>query len=370
MHLARLHLDNFRSYTSLTAEFSPRYNLLVGPNGAGKTNVLEAIFLLATARSHRASRDQELVRWGADMFRVQADVVKAHGTMRVDLAYERNRRKQLRLNGQLEAKISNLIGRLNVVLFAPEDLQLVKGAPALRRRFLDMELAQVSPAYFHHLQQYQRTLTQRNALLRNGAPASLRAVFDEPLIEHGTELIKRRAAAVAALEPLAADHHLKISGGKEQLTLTYQCGLFEPGTEPPADLADRFRIHLAERQHVEEARGTTVVGPHRDDLQVCLNGHDARQFASQGQQRSAVLSLKLAELAFIAANAGEPPVLLLDDVASELDSARRSLLVQAIAADVQTFITTTGMEDVDRRWLQDGAIFSVGAGELRAPESP
>lgn len=371
MHLSRLHLHNFRSYPALTAEFSPRYNLLVGPNGAGKTNVLEAVFLLATARSHRAGRDQELVRWGEDAFRVQADIVRAHSTLRLDVMYERNRRKQLRLNGQPEAKISSLIGRFNVVLFAPEDLQLVKGAPALRRRFLDMELAQVSRAYFHHLQQYQRTLLQRNALLRKGnAPAEVRAVFDEPLIEHGCELIRRRAEAVRALEPLAAAHHLKISGGEEQLALTYHCSLFEPGTDPPADLADRFRTMLAERQLEEQARGTTVVGPHRDDLQVTINGHDARHFASQGQQRSAVLALKLAELGYITAHAGEPPVLLLDDVTSELDSDRRALLVQAIADDVQTFITTTGMVDVDPRWLEGGAVFAVGSGELTRVASP
>lgn len=367
MHLSRLHLRHFRSYSELTEEFSPRYNLLVGPNGAGKTNILEAIFLLATARSHRASRDQELVQWGADLFRIQADIVKAHTTLRLDLAYERDRRKQLRINGQPEAKISNLIGRLNVVLFAPEDLQLVKGAPALRRRFLDIELAQVSPAYFHHLQQYQRTLTQRNAVLRKGpaSAAGVLAVFDEPLIEHGCELIRRRAEAVAALEPLAAAHHWQISGGQEVLKLTYESALYPSASEPPSDLPDRFREHLAARRHVEEIRGTTVVGPHRDDLQVSLNGHDARQFASQGQQRSAVLSLKLAELAFIAAHVGEAPVLLLDDVTSELDADRRSLLVQAIAADVQTFITTTGLDDVDQRWLEGGAVFTVTDGELQ-----
>lgn len=365
MYLSKLHLHNFRSYGALTGEFSPRYNLLVGPNGAGKTNVLEAIFMLATARSHRASRDQELVRWGEDLMRVQADIVKAQTTMRLDLAYTRNRRKQLRINGQPEAKVSNLIGQFNVVLFAPEDLQLVKGAPALRRRFLDIELAQVSKAYFHHLQQYQRTLIQRNAVLRQGSSDGLLAVFDEPLVEHGCELIRRRAAAVAALEPLAAAYHAEISAGKESLTLVYESALLEQGGEPPVDLPDRFRARLAERRHVEEARGTTVVGPHRDDMQVLINGHDARQFASQGQQRSAVLSLKLAELRFIAAHVGENPVLLLDDVTSELDADRRALLVRAIDEDVQTFITTTGLEDVDRRWLEDGAIFTVGGGELR-----
>jgi DNA replication and repair protein RecF len=167
------------------------------------------------------------------------------------------------------------------------------------------------------------------------------------------------------LEPLAAAHHWQISAGQESLTLMYESALYPSGNEPPPDLPDRFRQLLAERRHVEEIRGTTVVGPHRDDLQVSLNGHDARQFASQGQQRSAVLSLKLAELAFIAAHVGEPPVLLLDDVTSELDADRRSLLVQAIAADVQTFITTTGLDDVDQRWLEGGAVFTVSGGDVQ-----
>lgn len=320
--------------------------------------------MLATARSHRASHDRELLQWGADAFRVQAEVVREHTNTRLDLLYQRDRRKQLRINGQSEPRLGNIVGQLNVVMFAPEDLQLVKGSPSLRRRFLDIELAQVSPAYFHHLQQYQRTLTQRNAVLRQDEVApDMLAVFDEPLIEHGTELIRRRAEAVAELEPLAATHHARISGGQEQLTLTYQSSLFD-GAALPADLSDRFRQRLTDRRHVEKMRGTTVVGPHRDDLRVDINGHDARHFASQGQQRSAVLSLKLAELEFMAAHTHETPVLLLDDVMSELDADRRGLLADAIGANVQTFITTTGLDDVDSRWLADGAVFTVANGTI------
>lgn len=365
MHLARLELRDFRSYPQLALDFRPRTNVLVGPNGQGKTNVLEAIFYLATARSHRGARDAELLRWGAERFHLSARVVREPIDVLLEIGWSREGRKQLRVGGKAETKLSNLIGRLNAVMFAPEDLSLLKGSPAVRRRFLDVELSQVSPAYFHHLQEYQRALAQRNAILKNEAPSpSVRAlleVFDDTLIAHGSQVAGRRFAAVAGLADRARAFHARLSDGREVLAVRYVSSL-DPGDEPPdaEALARAFARRLAETRRDEEYRRTTLVGPHRDDLEVSIDGRDARVYASQGQQRSAVLALKLAELSQLRDAVGQEPVLLLDDVSSELDSRRRHLLLEAVARNAQTFITTTGLDDLDPGWLVDADLWQVG----------
>lgn len=367
MHLSRLELRGFRSYQRLALDLRPRTNILFGPNGEGKTNVLEAIFFLATTRSHRGAREAELLAWGAERFEIAAHVVRLPADVRLEVAWSPEGRKQVRVGGKLEAKVSNLIGRLNAVMFAPEDLSLLKGPPALRRRFLDMELCQLSPAYFHHLQEYQRALAQRNALLRNEAPSpSLRPlleVYEHPLVEHGSQVAARRIAAVAALAPRAAAYHRLLSDGRESLGLRYVSTFAAggPAVDPRA-LADAFARRLHEARREEEQRRTTLVGPHRDDLEVEIDGRDARTFGSQGQQRSAVLALKLAELDHLREAVGEAPVLLLDDVTSELDARRRRLLLEAVSRNAQTFITTTGLDDLDPGWLVDADLWQVSRG--------
>lgn len=370
MHLSRLELRGFRSYPRLALDFRPRTNILFGPNGEGKTNVLEAIFFLATARSHRGARDAELLGWGSDRFEIAAHVVRLPTQVRLEIAWSPDGRKQLRVGGKPEPKLSNLIGRLNAVMFAPEDLSLLKGPPAVRRRFLDMELSQLSRTYFHHLQEYQRALAQRNALLRNESPSpSLRAlleVYDQPLIEHGSQVAARRSAAVLELSPRARAYHGTFSDGRESLGLRYVSTLdaaSEVSTDPSA-LAEAFARRLTETRRDEEYRRTTLVGPHRDDLEVQIDGRDARVFGSQGQQRSAVLALKLAELEHLREVVGEEPVLLLDDVTSELDSRRRRFLLEAVARNAQTFITTTGLDDLDPGWLVDADLWQVCRGSV------
>ena len=306
MYLASLQLDAFRNYNSLSVQFSPGLNVLYGDNAQGKTNLLEAIHFLATGRSHRTSRDQDLIMEGRPALRARAEVVRKTGSIEVELNYGLETRKQLKINGVPERKIARLVGSLAVVFFSPDDLQLLKGPPSGRRRFLDLELSQISQNYLHHLMTYNRLVNQRNTLLKQPTvDAHLLAVYDDQLVETAAQLIVRRAEAVRRLSPLAAHFHALLSDGREDLRLAYQSqGVDEEGQADLDSVAARLRRALASLQGEERRRQVTLVGPHRDDIAIWVAGRDARLYASQGQQRTAVLALKLAELQFMTEEIG------------------------------------------------------------------
>lgn len=370
MHVARLVLSNFRNYRDLALELSPRVNAFVGANGQGKTNLLEALHVLATGRSPRGARDAELVLAGESALRIWARVERAEGPVEIDLRIGPSVRRQLRLNGLPHRRMTDLVGRLAVVFFGPDDLLLLKGPPSGRRRFLDILLSQVSPAYLHHLQRFSRALAQRNRLLRQvqagRAPRDEIEAWEEPLVESGAEITVRRVRAVSALAPVAAEQHRLISGGTEELEVAYAPAVLEvdraAADGPPA--VGRILRHELERRRGEEiARAVTLVGPHRDDVALRIGGSDARAFASQGQQRTAVLALKLAELAYMRQVLGEPPVLLLDDVVSELDPDRRRHLLRAVDGGVQVLLTSTDPQDLAvQAWVPGHRLFEVRAG--------
>lgn len=371
MYLASLQLDAFRNYNSLSVQFSPGLNVLYGDNAQGKTNLLEAIHFLATGRSHRTSRDQDLIMEGRPALRARAQVVRKTGSIEVELNYGLETRKQLKINGVPERKIARLVGSLAVVFFSPDDLQLLKGPPSGRRRFLDLELSQISQNYLHHLMTYNRLVNQRNTLLKQPTvDAHLLAVYDDQLVETAAQLIVRRAEAVRRLSPLAAHFHALLSDGREDLRLAYQSqGVDEEGQADLDSVAARLRRALASLQGEERRRQVTLVGPHRDDIAIWVAGRDARLYASQGQQRTAVLALKLAELQFMTEEIGEAPVLLLDDVASELDPNRRNYLLAAVQEGVQSFITCTDLEDLmARQWPAGHRLFRVQSGTVNLDE--
>ncbi|MEW8979707.1 MAG: DNA replication/repair protein RecF [Symbiobacterium sp.] len=371
MYLASLQLDAFRNYNSLSVQFSPGLNVLYGDNAQGKTNLLEAIHFLATGRSHRTSRDQDLIMEGRPALRARAEVVRKTGSIEVELNYGLETRKQLKINGVPERKIARLVGSLAVVFFSPDDLQLLKGPPSGRRRFLDLELSQISQNYLHHLMTYNRLVNQRNTLLKQPTvDAHLLAVYDDQLVETAAQLIVRRAEAVRRLSPLAAHFHALLSDGREDLRLAYQSqGVDEEGQADLDSVAARLRRALASLQGEERRRQVTLVGPHRDDIAIWVAGRDARLYASQGQQRTAVLALKLAELQFMTEEIGEAPVLLLDDVASELDPNRRNYLLAAVQEGVQSFITCTDLEDLmARQWPAGHRLFRVQSGTVNLDE--
>lgn len=369
MHLASLRLEHFRNYRTLHLTFSPGLNVIHGDNAQGKTNLLEAIFFLATGKSHRAGRDQDLIMEGADGLSARASVIRRTGELTLDLSLGNATRKQVKINGLAERRIARLVGNLAAVFFSPDDLQLVKGPPSGRRRFLDIEIAQISQSYLHHLMAYTRVLAQRNTLLKQEVPDSgLLAVYNEQLLEAGAQVISRRARAVKRLADIATGFHTLLAEGKERLRLEYQSQGAELGQNPePQEVLERLRALLHQRHREELQRQVTLVGPHRDDLAFWIDDRDARLYASQGQQRTAVLSLKLAELEYMAEELGEYPVLLLDDVASELDPHRRHYLLHAVHEGVQTFISCTDLEDLMiRKWPPEHRLFHVRAGLIQS----
>jgi DNA replication and repair protein RecF len=354
MKLSKLHLFSFRNIDILDWRPHPNTNLLIGANAQGKTNLLESLFLLGTTKTYRGG-DEELIFHGRDQALVRGEVETENGPEReLEVALVRGQGKELRLNQKRIHRHSQMLGQFCVVLFRPEDLELVKAGPQARRNYLDLEISQASPTYLIHLQRFHRVLKQRNAALKmqieGRAPREAVEAFDEPLIESGCEILLFRLRAMQQLIVLAAQAQAGIAGFDEALSLSYQSSLFEDGPAPsqpsPEEMAGRFRHALEARAREELARGITLVGPHRDDLEISIHGRSARHFASQGQQRSAALALKLAELRFLRQNLGENPVLLLDDVLSELDPSRQANLLAALDSGVQTFITSTHALDL------------------------
>lgn len=368
MHLSSLRLQSFRNYGSLHIEFSPGLNVIYGDNAQGKTNLLESIYFLATGKSHRTSRDQELIREGDEALAAWATVVRKTGEIHLELRYGQQSRKQLKINGIAEQKITRLVGSLTAVFFSPDDLQLLKGPPTGRRRFLDIELSQISQNYLHHLMTYNKVLAQRNTLLKqDGVDDALLGVYDEQLVFSGAQLITRRAEAVHRLSPIAAHYHHMLAEGREDLRMEYLSQIIDAGgSSDLSQIQDRLRDKLRQARREERRRQLTLVGPHRDDVGFWINDRDARLYASQGQQRTAVLALKLAELQFMTEEIEESPILLLDDVASELDPHRRHYLLHAVQEGVQTFVSCTDLEDLMvRKWPNQHRLFRVRAGEIQ-----
>jgi len=362
MHLAQLSLTNVRSFRRLDLELRPGMHVIAGPNGSGKSNLLEAIALLATTRSTRASNDGELISWAAledeplPVGRLSAHVSTREGPVTVEVVIGARAgqagetpaaTRRFRVNG-VARRASDLIGRLRVVLFSADDLGIIGGAPAARRRYLDVTISQLDPAYVRALQRYQRVLQQRNSLLRRlqerrGAASEL-DFWDQELAESGATVITARAATLAALARGASERYLELAPAREELAICYRPALPPPLSEqvdePAAALAPRLLETLVELRRRDIQAGATRIGPHRDDVAFLLGGHPAGASASRGQQRSAALALRLAEVALSTARTGEAPVLLLDDVLSELDAARRARVLATAYEVDQVFITT------------------------------
>jgi len=367
VNLNRLELHRYRNYEHVELKTEGRVNIFIGPNAQGKTNLLEAIFVLALTKSHRTSKDKELIGWQAEEARIVGEADRKYGSVKLELAYS-HQGKKAKINGLEQRKLSDYVGTFNVVMFAPEDLEIVKGTPGIRRRFLDMEIGQVQPGYLHTLQQYGKVLQQRNNYLKTASPGgpkqAMLDVWDTQLAEHGVKIMKRRQSFIQKLQKWAESIHAGITAGNEALTVQYRPSFEAAGAEEETVLFEQFMIKLSQVRDQELRRGITLVGPHRDDLAFYINGKEAQVFGSQGQQRTTALSLKLAEIELIHEEIGEYPVLLLDDVLSELDRSRQTQLIETFQSKVQTFITTTGLESVDIGKLQDASLFHVKDGTV------
>ncbi|TWT00633.1 DNA replication/repair protein RecF [Planomicrobium sp. CPCC 101079] len=369
MRIDRLELLNYRNYESLDLSFSPEINVLIGENAQGKTNIMESLYVLSMAKSHRTSNDKELIRWETDYGKIKADVYRKYGKLPLEITLSK-KGKSAKVNHLEQRRLSDYIGQLNVVMFAPEDLNLVKGSPQVRRRFIDMEIGQISPLYLHDLLTYQKLLKQRNHILKQnyGKKSIDDVMFDvytEQFIEAAVKIIRKRYQFMDLLQKWAEPIHQGISRGLEQLQIRYQpiSGLKPEWTSE--EMASFLEQKLAEVRKRELERGLTLVGPHRDELQFFVNGYDVQTYGSQGQQRTTALSLKLAEIELIKQEVGEAPVLLLDDVLSELDDYRQSHLLNTIKGAVQTFVTTTSVEGIQHETIQSARLFEVSQGMVK-----
>ena len=378
MRVTRLDLFDFRSYPSLSFEPGPGLNVLVGPNAQGKTNLLEALYVLATTKSHRTARDADLVRFGAPAARVAATLERDDaGETFVELAIGApgagSAAKLVKVNHGRQPRVTDLLGHLNAVLFAYTDLDIVRGEPEERRRFLNYEIAQTSPRYVLALAAYRRALEQRNRLLKDvkmggAGPESLDA-WSAPLIEHGARLIERRQLWLATLSKHAAEVHRSLTGGAETLEIEYVRSVPTDGATSVEEIAEAFTRALSGARREELARGVTSLGPQRDDLIFRIGPDDsqlldARIFGSQGQQRTVALSLRLAERRLIEEAIGEPPLVLLDDVLSDLDESRRAQIFALALSGGQTLLTTTDLAPLPLDAVKSGSVFAVRRGTL------
>lgn len=373
MHLENIEIQNYRNYEHAELSFSPSINVLIGENAQGKTNLIESIYFLALSRSHRTSRDRELIRWDSDFAKVKGILKKKSHSVPLEIILSK-RGKNAKLNHLEQKKLSDYIGQLNVVLFAPEDLSLVKGSPSVRRKFIDMELGQMNKIYLYHLTQYQRVLRQRNQFLKQARynkkhDTIYLEVLTEQLAAEAAEVLHSRFKFVRQLSKWANDVQNDISNEKEQLVISYRTTTNATAEMSVEDIFESLKEEYKSATTQEIDQGTTTIGPHRDDLIFYVNDRNVQTYGSQGQQRTTALSLKLAEIELMHEMTGEYPILLLDDVLSELDDSRQTHLLKTIQDKVQTFITTTSLDGVQMGLLNDPLIFYVDNGSiLEAPD--
>ncbi|KUP09971.1 recombinase RecF [Bacillus coahuilensis m2-6] len=367
MFIQELSVENYRNYETESLEFENRVNVFLGQNAQGKTNIMESIYVLAMAKSHRTSNDKDLIRWDSEYARIKGRIQKRNGSIPLELTISKKGKKR-KLNHLEQSKLSQYIGNMNVVMFAPEDLNLVKGSPQVRRRFIDMEIGQVSPVYLHDINQYNKILQQRNSYLKQAQQRkkdeTMLDVLTDQFIQVAVKIVQKRFQFVHLLEEWAKPIHSGISRNLEELTISYKPSVHVSEDQDWSKMIEVFEERTKEVREREKERGVTLFGPHRDDLEFRVNGRDVQTFGSQGQQRTTALSVKLAEIELIHSEIGEYPILLLDDVLSELDDYRQSHLLNTIQGKVQTFVTTTSTEGIDHQTLKEAATFRVDSGSI------
>ena len=358
MVINNLALNNYRNYLSEEISFSEGINILYGDNAQGKTNILEAIYMLATTKSHRTSKDKEIINLSFDEGHIKASVNKRCINYRIDMHLRRNKSKGVAIDQVPVRKTSQLMGMVNVVLFSPEDLDIIKNGPSERRRFIDMELCQLNKIYYSNLSNYNKILNQRNNLLKNiyydKSQMDMLDVWDAQLVDFGIKIIKDRNNFIDKINEIILDIHKRLTGDKEIIAVKYDKNVTE----------EKFAKELSLKRDIDLRYQNTQVGPHRDDISFYINDMDVKTYGSQGQQRTVALSLKLAEIELVKELIGDNPILLLDDVMSELDSSRRDALLSSIN-DIQTIITCTGYDDFIKERLTMDKVYMVSKGTIQ-----
>lgn len=357
MKIESLELCNFRNYKSLDISFDKGTNLFYGDNAQGKTNILEAIYLCGTTKSHKGSRDKELIRFQEEESHIRMKIFRNDSSYKIDMHLKRSKPKGIAINGVPLKKAGELLGIANFVFFSPEDLNIIKNGPGERRRFIDMELCQLDKVYLYHLTSYNKVVMQRNKLLKDISfhpeYEDMLDIWDAQLVQYGKKLIGARESFVKDLNHIIFEIHKKLSGQKEELVIEY-----EKNTG-----ADELEEKLKATRGRDIRMKMSMTGPHRDDLCFSIKGVDIRKFGSQGQQRTAALSLKLSEIELVKRAIKDTPVLLLDDVLSELDRNRQQYLLDSIH-DIQTLITCTGVDEFVENKFQLNKVFHVMEGSV------
>ena len=363
MVIRSLRLKNYRNYDLLDMSFDPKTNILYGDNAQGKTNILESMYVCATSKSHRGSKDREIIRFDNDESHIKVNVKKNDMNYRIDMHLKKNKPKGIAVNGIPIKRAVELFGILNIVFFSPEDLNIIKNGPSERRRFIDMELSQLDKIYLDCLINYNKVVNQRNSLLKEYAFSgrediiSSLDIWDMQLVKYGNDVIKSREKFVKEINDLVKSIHTKLSGDREQLEIIYE----------PCVKEQDFESELVRVRDRDLKFKCTNIGPHKDDMCFLINGMDVRKYGSQGQQRTAALSLKLAEIELVKQIIHDTPVLFLDDVLSELDSRRQNFLLDSIG-NIQTMITCTGLDEFINNRFSINKIFKVVNGTVSSME--
>ena len=361
MIIRSIEIENYRNYDKQKIIFDDKTNIIYGDNAQGKTNILEAVFISGTTKSHKGSKDGEIVKLGKEDAFVRAVYEKNGVEQKVNMQLRSKRKKSISVNGQPLKRAAELMGLVNIVFFSPEDLGIIKSGPALRRRFMDMLLCQLDKSYLYDLTNYNRIVNQRNKLLKSMDRmkdiSDTIDVWDEQLVFYGTKVIKRRNTFISELSPVMENINKSISGRDDSFKVIYD-----------KDCSDEeYGQKLKSCKEKDIRYKTTSAGPHRDDLYFMINDMDIRKYGSQGQQRTAALSLKLSEVEFVKISTGDTPILLLDDVLSELDSSRQNYLLSSIK-DIQTIITCTGLDDFIKNRFTIDKCFNVKNGMIEVKD--
>lgn len=354
MYFKNIQLNNFRNYESLNLEFNEKLNLFLGQNAQGKTNLLESLFIMGLGKSFRTNKDQDMIAFGSDFSKASCVICEDDDEKEIEVVYKTDG-KIIKVDGNKLSRSIDLLENVYIVVFSPDDLKIIKEGPENRRRFLDRELCQIKPVYYSDLGNYKKVLKQRNLLLRNhNTDKNLFAVFDEALADYGIRIAEERKRFTKRLLEISKDIHNVISEEKEKLNIEYETKIFSK---------EEYKERLLSNFENDIYKGYTSYGPHKDDLKIEINGTDIRQFGSQGQQRTAALSMKLAEIGLIKQETGKNAVLLLDDVLSELDKSRQRFLIESMK-DVQVFITATSIEEEVLKLLPPGNTYNIDKGSV------
>lgn len=357
MKLSSIELKNYRNYREIHIDFDKNVTIFFGDNAQGKTNILESVYVCATTKSHRSAKDRDLILFGEDEAHIKMMLSDEDTKTRVDMHIRKNKSKGIAVDGIMLKRASELFGYLNVVFFSPEDLQIIKSGPAERRKFVDCELCQLDKIYLFNMANYNKALNQRNRILKDIGfrpdYEQLLSVYDDQLSTYGDVVMRSRKKFIDQLNEIISGIHKRLSGGKEQLEI-----LYEPDVQE-----GEIKEALLKNKERDIRQKLTNAGPHRDDISFIINGVDIRRFGSQGQQRTAALSLKMAEIRLVEMVTNEKPILLLDDVLSELDSNRQNYLLNSIQ-DIQTLITCTGLDDFVNNRFHIDRVYRVMGGHI------